>query len=106
MLAAVEERGLALGVDDRELSPADARLALLEVFQDGGGRRALAQPLEHPRPKPRVGAVLGQHGADIGLGVGAAAADRHRRGRDDGAQHAGSGTSSSDREGHGQPVIS
>ena len=48
--------------------------------------------------------MLRQDGADAGLGPGAPAADGHRRGGDDGAQHARPGATAGDGEGHVRSV--
>jgi hypothetical protein len=73
--AAVEEGGAAMPVDHRELPPTDGRIAGRQFGNGLLGGFAGLQEVEAPRPQPRVGAVLGQDGADPGAGIRAAAAD-------------------------------
>src|SRR5262249_15001698 len=99
-VGAVEDSAPATGVDHGKLTPPQSRVALLEFLDCRLGRGSVPQALEDPGAKPGVGAMLRQDGPHIAWRPGAAAADRHGRGRDDGAQHSGPGTATCDRECH------
>src|SRR5262245_59466583 len=64
------------------------------------GAEAAGQKIEGERAKPRISAVLREHGPDAGLGIGAARTDGNGGRRHDGSQHAGSGAASDQGEGH------
>ena len=76
----------------------------MEILIEHADAPIAFEPVEGERPEPGIGTMLGQHGADFCFSPAAAAADRHRRGGDDGAQHAGSGAAAHDREGHGDCI--
>ena len=86
---AVEERGAAGAVDDRELPPVDGVAAGTQRFNRRGRGLAGLQQIEALRPERRIGAMLRQHGADTRAGIRASRSDADARRGDGGAEHAG-----------------
>ncbi len=95
--------GAAGGIDDGELAPIPMRGRGDDPLHGLAGGEPAPHEVERKRTEPRIGAVLGQDGADAGPGMRAARADRYRGCRNGGAQHSGPGAAPDERERHDEP---